>query len=66
MRALVIIMIYAVALAFIWGGTQTAPQTGWPTTDIETTGCLALILGVIVKTIGHAVLVFGAPRARAA
>lgn len=66
MRALVIVMIYAAALVFIWAGTQTAPQMGWPRTDAETTGCLALILGVLIKTVGHAVLLFGGRDTRTA
>jgi hypothetical protein len=63
MKAFGITIVYALALALLWAGTQTAPQTGWPTTDVQMHGCALLILGVIVKTIGHW-LVLAAPHAR--
>lgn len=63
MRTLATAMVYALALAFLWAGTQTAPQTGWPRTDVEMHGCALLILGVIAKGIGHW-LVLAAPHAR--
>lgn len=63
MRTLVTAMLYALALAFIWAGSQSAPQTGWPRTDIEMHGCALLILGLIAKGIAH-FLVLAAPHAR--
>ena len=53
MRTLAIAAVYAFALALLWAGTNTAPQTGWPTNDVEMRGCAFIILGIIVKAIGH-------------
>lgn len=53
MRAVSILLLYAAAIAFVWIGTLTAPQSGWPVDDRQLQGCAALILGMILKTAGH-------------
>lgn len=63
MKALGILVVHALAVALLWAGSQTSPQTGWPRTDIEMHGCALLILGVIAKTVGHW-LTLAAPHAR--
>lgn len=53
MRTFNIIASYVVALLFIWVGTNMAPTTGWPHTDVELAGCAAILFGMIAKTAGH-------------
>ena len=53
MRTVIIIATYAFAMLFVWIGTNMAPATGWPRTDVELTGCFAITLGMIIKVAGH-------------
>lgn len=53
MRSLTIATLYGLAFALLWAGSLTAPQMGWPTTDVEVHGCALLILGLVAKSIGH-------------
>lgn len=53
MRTVLILALYGLAFALLWAGSQTAPRIGWPTSVLEVHGCALLILGLIVKSIGH-------------
>lgn len=56
MRTFIIFFLYLAAFSFIWMGSQTAPQIGWPRTDVELTGCIVLVFGMIFKSAGHWIL----------
>lgn len=63
MRMIAMITLFAFAFAFLWFGSHTAPQTGWPQNDVELNGCAALVLGIIAKFAGQWILLgFGRQR----
>ena len=55
-KAALIAALYAFALLCIWTGTTSAPDMAWPATPEEMNAASLLILGMIAKMAGHALL----------
>lgn len=59
MRLATAALLYVAAFALLWAGVDLAPAHGWPVTDSQLNGCAALVLGMIAKTAGHCLVMFG-------
>lgn len=56
MKALLIIALYAIALAAFAAGVDMAPGMTWPNNAIELNAAALLVIGMIAKVAGHVAL----------
>lgn len=55
-KLLSLFVLYGLAFAMLWAGSNGAPAHGWPVNDTQLNACALLVLGLILKTFGHAIL----------